>query len=91
LDELAERLPTEISIGQQQRVALARALCLGPRVLLVDEPTSHQDAASAERVWASLAAAAAAGTACLIATHEPDAWQRGHTSWEIEGGQLTRS
>jgi putative ABC transport system ATP-binding protein len=91
LGELAGRLPQEISVGQQQRVALARALCLNPTILLVDEPTSHQDAASAERVWASIAAAAAAGTGCLVATHEPDARRRAHSSWEIDGGRLTRS
>src|SRR4051812_33666867 len=39
LDELADRRPHEISIGQQQRVALARALVLRPAVLLADEPT----------------------------------------------------
>jgi len=91
LTELAARYPGEISIGQQQRVAVARALSLRPRILLVDEPTSHQDRASAERVWALLAWAAEQGTACFVATHEPDARRRAHTSWEIEGGRLTRS
>ena len=43
LAELRDRYPAEISIGQQQRVAVVRALVLGPRLLLVDEPTSHQD------------------------------------------------
>jgi ABC-type lipoprotein export system ATPase subunit len=88
LDGLANRYPTEISIGQQQRVAVARALRLHPAVLLVDEPTSHQDAGSAELVWNALTAAAAAGTACLVATHEPDARRRAHISWELEAGSL---
>ena len=89
LTELENRFPAEISIGQQQRVAVARALCTSPQILLVDEPTSHQDAASAERVWALLAWAAEQGTACFVATHEPDARRRAHTSWAIEGGRLT--
>jgi len=88
LDGLADRYPHQISIGQQQRVALARALAVRPRVLLVDEPTSHQDGASAERVWSVLAAAAAEGTACLVATHEPDAARRAHTAWELADGRL---
>lgn len=91
LAELKNRFPAELSIGQQQRVAVARALSLRPHILLVDEPTSHQDAASAERVWALLAWAAEQGTACFVATHEPDARRRAHTSWEIEGGRLSRS
>jgi ABC-type lipoprotein export system ATPase subunit len=88
IDDLRDRYPAEISIGQQQRVAVARALRLGPRLLLVDEPTSHQDRASAERVWTAIAAAANAGTACLVATHEPDARLRADVQWEIEGGRL---
>jgi putative ABC transport system ATP-binding protein len=90
LDELADRHPAETSVGQQQRVAVARALCVRPQVLLVDEPTSHQDSASAELVWAALAWAASQGTACLVATHEPDARRRAHASWAIENGRLTR-
>jgi putative ABC transport system ATP-binding protein len=90
LDDLRDRYPTEISIGQQQRVAVARALVLRPQLLLVDEPTSHQDRGSAERVWAAINDAAAAGTACLVATHEPDARLRADVSWEIEGGIVAR-
>jgi ABC-type lipoprotein export system ATPase subunit len=86
--ELRDRLPAEISIGQQQRVALARALRLRPRILLVDEPTSHQDADHADAVWAVLRDAASAGTACLVATHELDAHRRADVSWRIESGAL---
>jgi ABC-type lipoprotein export system ATPase subunit len=86
LSELRDRLPAEISIGQQQRVAIARALRLRPRILLVDEPTSHQDADHADAVWALLREAAGEGTACLVATHELDAERRADVSWRIESG-----
>ena len=91
LVELRDRLPAEISIGQQQRVAIARALRLSPRVLLVDEPTSHQDADHAEIVWAVLRDAASDGTACLVATHELDAERRADVAWRIESGALAQS
>jgi ABC-type lipoprotein export system ATPase subunit len=89
LDELAERRPDEASIGQQQRAALARALVRSPAVLLVDEPTSHQDAASAELVWNALTAAADGGTACLVATHEESAALRADRVWRIVDGRVS--
>jgi ABC-type lipoprotein export system ATPase subunit len=72
LDEFADRLPRETSIGQQQRTALARALALMPTVLLADEPTSHQDAGWRDAVWQLLYDVAEEKTSCLVATHEED-------------------
>ena len=72
LDGLALRYPTQVSLGEQQRSALARALVLGPRLLIADEPTGHQDAAWAARIFGVLADAAAAGSCCLVATHDQE-------------------
>lgn len=72
LDELANRRPRETSLGQQQRAAVARALVLEPRVLLVDEPSTHQDSGWARVVFETLREAAQAGAAVLLATHDPE-------------------
>jgi iron(III) transport system ATP-binding protein len=50
LGGLGDRLPSELSAGQQQRVAVAQALVLEPAVLLFDEPLSNLDAGLRRRV-----------------------------------------
>lgn len=70
LVEFADRSPTDTSMGQQQRVAIARVIVGRPRLVLADEPTSHQDAHHVAAVVAALQAAASAGSAVLVATHD---------------------
>ena len=88
LAELGARMPAETSIGQQQRIALARALVSCPRVLLADEPTSHQDAGSEALVVRALHEAAADGTACLVATHSVELASALDRTIEITDGKL---
>ncbi len=67
---LAERLPTALSGGEQQRVAIAAILCMGPRFLVLDEPTAQLDPAATRAVAELLIGQAAAGTAVLVAEHK---------------------
>lgn len=69
LAALADRLPDEVSLGEQQRSSVARALVLGPKLLIADEPTGHQDAGWTRGVLEVLRAYTSAGGACLVATH----------------------
>jgi heme ABC exporter ATP-binding subunit CcmA len=65
----ADDSPRRLSRGMAQRAAIARALLHGPRLLLLDEPFTALDAASAERLRAELAARLAEGLGMVIVTH----------------------
>jgi ABC-type lipoprotein export system ATPase subunit len=89
LEELAEKLPEEISGGQAQRVAIARALAGRPRLLLADEPTSQLDRTSGAHVTELLLEAAdAAGAALVVATHDPRISDQLDKHWYVSDGQL---
>ena len=90
LAELADRSPSETSLGQQQRAAVARALVLTPQLVLADEPSAHQDAAWVHDVFAALRQVVHdRGAACLVATHDPDALRFADRVLRLADGELT--
>ena len=71
IENQAEKLPSQLSIGQQQRVSIARALMNEPKVLLADEPTSSLDDKNAEKVIDLLTSLSKEyKSALLIVTHD---------------------
>ncbi|HSJ27761.1 MAG TPA: ABC transporter ATP-binding protein [Acidimicrobiia bacterium] len=68
-----DRLPHELSGGEQQRVALARALAPDPGVILLDEPFSNLDAALRSRVRTEVAEILRrSGTTAIFVTHDQE-------------------
>jgi len=77
-----------LSGGERQRIAVARALINKPAVVLADEPISGLDADSAGEVLRQLAAAAAAGHAVVLASHDDAAATIAHRTVTLAGGRL---
>jgi len=89
IDHLQHRYPSETSLGEQQRTSVARALVRAPALLPADEPTGHQDAASARRILDALRVAGAHGTCCPIATHNEGVIPHLDRVLRIADGRLT--
>lgn len=91
LAEKAQRLPHELSGGEQQRVAIARAIVNKPQIVLADEPTGNLDPTTSAEIMSLLARINAGGTTVIMATHEAgivDMMKR--RVIELSAGQIVR-
>ena len=66
----AHKYPGQLSGGQQQRAAIARALCMTPKIMLFDEPTSSLDPEMVKEVLDTMTALAQEGMTMIVVTHE---------------------
>jgi len=72
LHHMANRLPKELSGGEQQRVAIARALIHEPRLIICDEPTSNLDSTTGAKILDTLKTIAQDPDRCVVVvTHDP--------------------
>jgi putative ABC transport system ATP-binding protein len=70
VEDLADRFPGDMSVGQGQRVAVARALAIAPQVIFADEPTGSLDSRNGAVVIDMLVKAARErGCAVVLVTH----------------------
>ena len=70
IPDQANKMPSQLSGGQQQRVAIARSLCMEPKVMLFDEPTSSLDPEMISEVLDVMVELANDGMTMIVVTHE---------------------
>lgn len=69
LHDVADKMPHQLSGGEQQRVAIARSLLNDPDVILADEPTGNLDPETSETIMDILMRISESGRAVVMATH----------------------
>ena len=69
LEDKADKMPHELSGGEQQRVAIARAILNSPQLIIADEPTGNLDRDTADNIMQLLRSICEKGTAVIMTTH----------------------
>lgn len=66
---VGDKMPHQLSGGEQQRIAIARALLNRPKLIIADEPTGNLDADTASNIISLLKEISQKGTAVIMSTH----------------------
>lgn len=88
LNDKANRLPGNLSGGEQQRVAIARALVKSSKILFADEPTGSLDKGTGEKIMSLLNDLHKEGLAIVMVTHDPVYAKMATRSVHIEDGVI---
>jgi ABC-type lipoprotein export system ATPase subunit len=88
LEDQAEKLPANVSSGQQQSAAIARALATDPPIILADEPTGNLDSRSAGVILDLFESLASSGKTVVIVTHDPAITRRTHQTVILSDGEI---
>lgn len=84
-----DKLPSELSGGEQQKVAIARAFVAKPKIIFADEPTGNLDAASATEAAGLLRRTSKLfGTCIIMVTHDMQMADCADRIITIEDGHL---
>ena len=86
--EQADKLPSQLSGGEQQRVAIARALANDPPIIMADEPTGNLDSKTSTIVFEVFAKLVASGKTIVMVTHDSDLAKRVKRTIIIADGEI---
>jgi putative ABC transport system ATP-binding protein len=86
LKNKADRLPDQLSGGEQERVAIARAIVNKPPILLADEPTGNLDSKTAAEIMELLKELNREGQTIIMVTHNPEACKHTKRTIEVKDG-----
>jgi ABC-2 type transport system ATP-binding protein len=84
----SDRLAGRLSGGMKQKLALSAALIAGPKLLLLDEPTTGVDPVTRRDFWDALTSLASEGMSIIVATPYLDEAERCHRVALIERGKI---
>jgi len=90
MDGKSQRLPSQLSGGEQERVAIARALVNQPPLILADEPTGNLDTRTGNHVLDVLAGLHAGGHTIVMVTHNEENARRAGRLVEIRDGEIVK-
>jgi len=90
LADQANKLPGNVSGGQQQRAAIARALANDPELLVADEPTGNLDTRTANDMFDMFVQLVKQGKTLVMVTHDKELSRRVPRVVEIIDGRITR-
>ena len=88
MEKNMDKLPSQLSGGEQQRVSIARAIAKKPRILFADEPTANLDTVRSREVIAILHELHKQGQTIVMVTHEPEFAQSADRIVEIRDGKI---
>jgi putative ABC transport system ATP-binding protein len=83
-----DRLPTQLSGGEEQRVAIARSLANDPLLILADEPTGELDTTNSRMIMELLTDLNKEGMTIIIVTHDPMAAEYAHKTVQMRDGKI---
>jgi putative ABC transport system ATP-binding protein len=86
-----DRLPNQLSGGEQERVAIARAIVNNPHILLADEPTGNLDSKTSKEVMSLFRELNDAGQTVVMVTHNPDNGRYADRTITLKDGRVLDS